>query len=69
MGCFISLSAFPCGTFSVAQIVSFSVARTKVEKWFVDLVLSFIGVSTVLHRGWGGCGGEGGDNILKLLKI
>lgn len=44
MGCFISLSAFPCGTFSVAQIVSFSVARTKVEKWFVDLVLSFIGV-------------------------
>lgn len=33
MGCFISLSAFPCGTFSVAQIVSFSVARTKVKKY------------------------------------
>uniref|UniRef100_A0A0E9VFE0 Uncharacterized protein n=1 Tax=Anguilla anguilla TaxID=7936 RepID=A0A0E9VFE0_ANGAN len=29
MGCFISLSAFPCGTFSIAlQVLSFSITYT-----------------------------------------
>lgn len=54
MGYFISFSAFPCGTFSVAP-GSFSVAHTKGEKWFVWSFLRLLrGINSYLLGG--GCG-------------
>ena len=40
---FISFSAFPCGTISIALRCSFSVAHTRVVKWFVVRIYVFRG--------------------------
>lgn len=51
MNYFISLSAFPCGTFSIAFGNTFSVSHTKVKEWFSFWFLAYFVLFILLNYG------------------
>ena len=65
LSCFTSLSAFPCGTFSIAHVVPFlsPILRGKNDLFIWSGVFGVIDVGLLFLVGWASCRANQGSPI------